>query len=63
VQTPAGTEIGLPLTKAELAGMIGVQRETATRILRGFRSLGWLETDRQRITLLREDRLRQRSEG
>jgi CRP-like cAMP-binding protein len=64
VKTPAGTEIRLPLTQAELAGLIGVTRETAARILSEFRSLGWLETDRQHpITLLREDRLRQRSEG
>jgi CRP/FNR family transcriptional regulator, cyclic AMP receptor protein len=64
LKTPASTEIGLPLTQGELAGLIGVTRETAARILSEFRSLGWLEIGKQRrITLLREDRLTQRSEG
>jgi CRP/FNR family transcriptional regulator len=57
-------EIDLRLTQSDLAGLIGVTRETAARILSEFRSLGWLEIDRQRrITLLREDRLIHRSGG
>jgi CRP/FNR family transcriptional regulator, cyclic AMP receptor protein len=61
VRTAAGVEIGLRLTQSDLAGLIGVTRETAARILTEFRSLGWLEIDRQRrITLRQVDRLMHR---
>jgi CRP/FNR family transcriptional regulator, cyclic AMP receptor protein len=64
VKTPTGVEIRLPLTRGELAGLIGVTRETGARILSEFRSLGWVETDRQHgITLLREDCLTRRCDG
>jgi len=61
VKNATGVEIDLRLTHSDLAGLIGVTRETAVRIVSEFRSLGWLEIDRRHhITLLREERLRQR---
>jgi CRP/FNR family transcriptional regulator, cyclic AMP receptor protein len=63
VDTPLGVEIGTRLTQSDLAGLIGVTRETASKILSEFRSLGWLEIDKQRYTLLREDELARRSNG
>lgn len=60
VKSPTGVEIDLRLTHSDLAGHIGVTRETAVRILREFQSLGWLENKRGRITLLREDKLMHR---
>jgi CRP/FNR family transcriptional regulator, cyclic AMP receptor protein len=63
VSTPLGVEIGTRLTQSDLAGLIGVTRETASKILSEYRSLGWLEIDKQRYTLLREDELARRSSG
>jgi len=64
VKTPEGVQIPIRLTQSDFASLIGTTRETANKILNEFRSLGWLAIDKQRrITLLREDRLMQRSSG
>ncbi|MEJ7863429.1 MAG: helix-turn-helix domain-containing protein [Pyrinomonadaceae bacterium] len=52
---PAFVEIAC--THVELSQMIGVHRETITRVLNNFRTNGLIELHRGRILLLDEDAL------
>jgi CRP-like cAMP-binding protein len=61
--TERGVELGLQLTQAELASMIGATRESVNKQLGAFRDRGILAVDRQRITILRPDALRDRIEA
>jgi CRP/FNR family transcriptional regulator, cyclic AMP receptor protein len=64
METPHGVQIGVRLPQTELAAMVGSTRETVTRTLSHFRSLGWLAIDKQhRITLRQLDQLARRCEG
>lgn len=59
--TPAGgIELTLQLTQQELASMIGATRESVNKQLGAFRDRGIVAVDRQRITILRPERLRAR---
>jgi CRP/FNR family transcriptional regulator, cyclic AMP receptor protein len=57
----SGTQIMLPLSQATLAGLVGASRENVNRALNRFASLGFIELERGRITLLRPDELRRRA--
>ena len=57
-----GTQITLPLSQSTLAGLVGASRENVNRALSRFVSLGVISLERGRITLLRPDELRRRSE-
>lgn len=50
----------LQLTQSELASMIGATRESVNKQLGAFRDQGIVAVDRQRITILRPERLRAR---
>jgi CRP/FNR family transcriptional regulator, cyclic AMP receptor protein len=55
-----GVELTLQLTQQELASMIGATRESVNKQLGAFRDKGLVAVDRQRITILRPEQLRDR---
>ena len=57
----AGVEITLPLSQEELAGWTGASREAVGKALQLMRGLGWVATQRRRITVLDLEALRARS--
>lgn len=54
-----GVTIDLNLSQQELASLIGTSRETVARILSDFKRLGTVEVERQRITILEPEKLRE----
>ena len=56
-----GVEITLPLSQDELAGWTGSSREAVSKALHTLRELGWVQTDRRRITVLDLEALRRRA--
>jgi CRP-like cAMP-binding protein len=46
--TSDGIRLSTRLTHQQLAGLIGTTRVTVTRLLKDFRTEGWLDTDNQR---------------
>src|ERR1700704_3418927 len=56
-----GVRITLPLSQEELAGWTGSSREAGGRALHALRGLGWVRTERRRITVLEMEPLRRRS--
>lgn len=57
----AGYEITLPLSQEELAGFTGASREAVAKALRTMRELGWIITERRRVTVIDLEALRKRS--
>ena len=57
----AGVEITLPLSQEELAGWTGASREAVGKALQLMRGLGWVATQRRRITVLDLEALSARS--
>jgi CRP-like cAMP-binding protein len=57
----AGLRIGLPLSQEELAGWTGASREAVSKALQTLRKVGWVLTERRRITVLDLEALRRRS--
>jgi CRP/FNR family transcriptional regulator/CRP/FNR family cyclic AMP-dependent transcriptional regulator len=55
-----GTEIGLKLTQADLAAMVGATRESINKHLSAFRARGVLDVRRGRIIIRRPEDLRRR---
>jgi CRP-like cAMP-binding protein len=53
-----GIAIGLPITQEELAGWTGASREAVAKALQALRELGWIRTDRRRITVVDVEALR-----
>ena len=56
-----GLRIGLPLSQEELAGWTGASREAVSKALQTLRKVGWVVTERRRITVLDIEALRRRS--
>lgn len=56
-----GLRIGLPLSQEELAGWTGSSREAVSKALQTLRKVGWVVTERRRITVLDLEALRRRS--
>jgi CRP/FNR family transcriptional regulator, cyclic AMP receptor protein len=56
-----GTVIALPISQEELAGWTAASRAGMANALRTLRELGWIETERRRITVLDMEALRARS--
>jgi len=52
--------IEIPFTQRDLAGMLGVTRETVNKNLAAFRARGIIEVKRRRIVIRRPDALRRR---
>ncbi|GLW07856.1 Crp/Fnr family transcriptional regulator [Microtetraspora sp. NBRC 13810] len=50
-QTDAGTDIGVPLTQAELGGLIGAKEGTIQKAMRGLRNRGLVRNSQRRITI------------
>ena len=44
--------IDLPISQEELAGWTGCSRDSVVKALQAMRGLGWIETQRRRITVL-----------
>ncbi len=57
-QAKEGIILDLELTRQDIASMIGTSRETVARILSRFQKDGILVLDRQRITILDAEKLR-----
>jgi CRP/FNR family transcriptional regulator, cyclic AMP receptor protein len=57
----AGTVIALPISQEELAGWTAASRAGMANALRTLRELGWIETERRRITVLDVEALRTRA--
>jgi CRP/FNR family cyclic AMP-dependent transcriptional regulator len=56
-----GLQIGLPISQEELAGWTGASREAVSKALQTLRKVGWVVTERRRITVLDIEALRRRS--
>jgi CRP/FNR family cyclic AMP-dependent transcriptional regulator len=56
-----GMQIGLPISQEELAGWTGASREAVSKALQTLRKVGWVVTERRRITVLDIEALRRRS--
>jgi CRP-like cAMP-binding protein len=56
-----GVRITLPLSQEELAGWTGSSREAVGKALHALRGLGWVRTERRRITIIEIEPLRRRS--
>lgn len=60
-QQEVGLLIQMPLSREDLAGMVGSTPETASRVLSQFQKAGLIETGRQWVAILDQDRLQQLS--
>ncbi|ADL08959.1 Crp/Fnr family transcriptional regulator [Thermosediminibacter oceani] len=56
-RTSRGIEIDLPVTRQELAALVGTSRETVTRILGQMKKQGIIDIDRQKIIVINEKML------
>jgi CRP-like cAMP-binding protein len=59
--TDAGIQITLPVTQDDLGSWTASSRAGVANALRTMRELGWIQTERRRITVLDLDALHQRS--
>ncbi len=59
----AGRTVHLPLSRAEIAEMLGLTIGTVSRCMAHFRREGLIETPRGRVTILAPERLRQLADG
>jgi CRP/FNR family transcriptional regulator, cyclic AMP receptor protein len=56
-KTPEGIVLQITLTRQEMANMVGTSRETVARILSRFQQDGALRVERQKFTILAEEKL------
>jgi CRP/FNR family transcriptional regulator, cyclic AMP receptor protein len=62
LEQPGGAvRIDLPITQEELASWVGSSREGVNKALHTLRGLGWVETERRAITVLKMDELAKRA--
>jgi CRP-like cAMP-binding protein len=59
--TEEGIEIQLPVTQQDLGGWTGASRAGVDAALKTMRDLGWIKTERKRITVLDLDSLSSRA--
>jgi CRP/FNR family cyclic AMP-dependent transcriptional regulator len=57
-----GTRIGIKLTHEDIASLIGSTRETTSKILNEFRSMGWIDIQNRMIHILNTRALKQLEE-
>ncbi len=55
--------VPLPISQQELADWAGLSREAVVKVLRGFRTAGWIETARKQIVIHDFDALRAQATG
>jgi CRP-like cAMP-binding protein len=60
-RTGVGIEITLPITQEDLGSWTASSRASVAGALRTMRDLGWIATERRRITLLDLNALEQRA--
>jgi len=60
-ETETGMAFAVPLSQEELAGWCGCSREAVAKALHMMRELGWITTERRRVTVLDPQALRSRS--
>ena len=60
-RTDAGIQIGLPVTQEDLGSWTASSRAGVASALRTMRDLGWIKTERRRITVLDLEALTQRA--
>jgi CRP-like cAMP-binding protein len=53
--------IELPISQEELAGWTGCSRDSVVKALQAMRGLGWIDTERRRITVFDSEALRRRA--
>jgi CRP/FNR family cyclic AMP-dependent transcriptional regulator len=53
-------QIDLPISQEELAGWTGCSRDSVVKALQAMRGLGWIDTERRRITVRDLDAVRRR---
>ena len=54
IKTSKGIIVELPITRTELASIVGTSRETVTRMLSEMKRKGVIDMNRQKITILNE---------
>jgi len=57
VKTPNGVEVEMPITRTELASIVGTSRETVTRMLSEMKRRGIIDMNRQKIIIKNEQEL------
>jgi len=57
-ETTEGIKIDLPLSRQELANLIGTTRETVTRVLGDFKKYKCLDLDKQAIIIINQEKLK-----
>jgi CRP/FNR family cyclic AMP-dependent transcriptional regulator len=57
INSSKGIEVDLPITRSELASMVGTSRETVTRMLMEMKKKGIIDIDKQKIIVLNESEL------
>jgi len=57
IKTPQGIEVEMPITRSELASIVGTSRETVTRMLSEMKRKGIIDMDRQKIIIKNEREL------
>jgi CRP/FNR family transcriptional regulator, cyclic AMP receptor protein len=60
-RTDSGIQIRLPVTQDDLGSWTASSRAGVANALRTMRELGWIQTERRRITVLEPDAVRQRA--
>jgi CRP-like cAMP-binding protein len=60
-RTDSGIQIRLPVTQEDLGSWTASSRAGVANALRTMRELGWIQTERRRITVLDPDAVRQRA--
>lgn len=57
-ETAGGVKIDLPLSRQELANLIGTTRETVTRVLGDFKKYKCIDLDKQAIIIINQEKLK-----
>ena len=61
-ETNAGIEVILPISQDELAAWTGASRASVAHALQSLRELGWIRTERRKLTVIDLESLRARAE-
>jgi len=59
--TAAGIAVSLPFSQTEFAAWVGVSRTGVAHALQSMRQLGWIATERRRMTVCDLDAVRARA--
>ncbi|HUE29077.1 MAG TPA: Crp/Fnr family transcriptional regulator [Solirubrobacteraceae bacterium] len=62
-ETPAGTEVDLPISQEQLASWCAASREATVKALAALRSLGTISTSRRHVLIADPEALRRHAQG